>query len=233
MPEKLYEGKAKKIFATDDPNLVSQQFKDDATAFDGTKKSQIVHKGVSNARISACLFRLLEDNGIATQLIEQTAEDTLLTRKLDMYRVELVVRNYAAGSIVKRLGFEEGQKFKKPLVEYFLKDDSLHDPLITCMHIEEMGLVAKDELQELKALALRVNQILSDFFAGRGITLVDFKLEFGKDSEGNIILGDEISPDTCRFWDAETGRKLDKDRFRFDLGDVEQAYEEILNRVEG
>lgn len=232
MSEKLYEGKAKIVYATSDPDVVLQKFKDDATAFDGTKKSQISHKGVSNARISNRLFCLLGDQGIATHLIEMTNEDTLMTKKLDMYKVELVVRNYAAGSIVKRLGFEEGQKFKQPIVEYFLKDDSLHDPLITCAHIEELGLVPKDELQELKALALKVNEVLSAFFAERGITLVDFKLEFGKDSEGNIVLGDEISPDTCRFWDAKTGKKLDKDRFRFDLGEVEEAYSEILGRVE-
>lgn len=233
MSEKLYEGKAKIIYATDDPDVVSQKFKDDATAFDGTKKSQISHKGVSNARISTRLFTLLEENGIATQMIEQTAEDTLLTKRLDMFAVEVVVRNYAAGSIVKRLGFEEGQKFKQPMVEYFLKDDSLHDPLLTCAHIEELGLVTREEREELKALALRINEVLSKFFDERGITLVDFKLEFGRDKEGNITLGDEISPDTCRFWDKETGKKLDKDRFRFDLGDVEEAYSEMLNRVEG
>jgi phosphoribosylaminoimidazole-succinocarboxamide synthase len=232
MGEMLYEGKAKRIFATDDPALVLQQFKDDATAFDGTKKSRIARKGVSNARISTVLFKLLEENGVPTQFVEQTAEDTLLTKKLDMYRVELVVRNYAAGSIVKRLGFEEGQRFKQPLVEYFLKDDSLHDPLITCMHIEELGLVSKEELQQIKAQALRINEILSGFFDERGVTLVDFKLEFGKDSDGVITLGDEISPDTCRFWDKETGKKLDKDRFRFDLGGVQDAYSEMLNRVE-
>ncbi len=232
MQEKLYEGKAKKIFATDDPDVVLQQFKDDATAFDGTKKSSITSKGTSNARISARLFRLLEENGVATHFLEQPSEDSLLTRKLDMFAVEVVVRNYAAGSIVKRLGFEEGQKFKQPMVEYFLKDDSLHDPLITCAHIEELGLVSKDELEQLKSLALKVNEVLGAFFAERGITLVDFKLEFGRDREGNIVLGDEISPDTCRFWDAETGKKLDKDRFRFDLGEVEEAYQEILGRVE-
>jgi len=231
-PEKLYEGKAKIVYATDDPNLVSQKFKDDATAFDGKKKGQIAHKGVRNAAISTRLFRLLEENGVATQLVERTAEDTLLCKKLKMFPVEVVVRNYAAGSICKRLGFEEGVKMKKPMLEFFLKDDSLGDPLITDAHIEELELVTRAERDEIERLALRVNEVLSAFFAERKVILVDYKLEFGMDSEGNIILGDEISPDTCRFWDAETCEKLDKDRFRRDLGGVEEAYEEMLNRVE-
>lgn len=231
-PEKLYEGKAKIVYATDDPNLVSQKFKDDATAFDGKKKGQIAHKGVRNAAISTRLFRLLEENGVATQLVERTAEDTLLCKKLKMFPVEVVVRNYAAGSICKRLGFEEGVKMKKPMLEFFLKDDSLGDPLITDAHIEELELVTRAERDEIERLALRVNEVLSAFFAERKVILVDYKLEFGMDSEGNIILGDEISPDTCRFWDAETREKLDKDRFRRDLGGVEEAYEEMLNRVE-
>lgn len=231
-PEKLYEGKAKIVYATDDPNLVSQKFKDDATAFDGKKKGQIAHKGVRNAAISTRLFRLLEENGVATQLVERTAEDTLLCKKLKMFPVEVVVRNYAAGSICKRLGFEEGVKMKKPMLEFFLKDDSLGDPLITDAHIEELELVTRAERDEIERLALRVNEVLSAFFAERKVILVDYKLEFGVDSEGNIILGDEISPDTCRFWDAETREKLDKDRFRRDLGGVEEAYEEMLNRVE-
>jgi len=231
-PDKLYEGKAKIVYATDDPNLVSQKFKDDATAFDGKKKGQIAHKGVRNAAISTRLFRLLEENGVATQLVERTAEDTLLCKKLKMFPVEVVVRNYAAGSICKRLGFEEGVKMKKPMLEFFLKDDSLGDPLITDAHIEELELVTRAERDEIERLALRVNEVLSAFFAERKVILVDYKLEFGMDSEGNIILGDEISPDTCRFWDAETREKLDKDRFRRDLGGVEEAYEEMLNRVE-
>ena len=229
---KLYEGKAKIVWATDDPRQVAQQFKDDATAFDGKKKGQIAHKGVRNAAISARLFRLLEENGVATQLVDQTAGDTLLCKRLEMYPVEVVVRNYAAGSICKRLGFEEGAKLKKPLLEFFLKDDSLGDPLVTEAHIEELELASEAEREEIKRLALRVNEVLSAFFAERKVLLVDFKLEFGKDAEGNIVLGDEISPDTCRFWDAETREKLDKDRFRRDLGGVEEAYEEMLNRVE-
>ncbi len=229
---KLYEGKAKIVWATDNPRQVAQQFKDDATAFDGKKKGQIAHKGVRNAAISARLFRLLEENGVATQLVDQTAGDTLLCKRLEMYPVEVVVRNYAAGSICKRLGFEEGAKLKKPLLEFFLKDDSLGDPLVTEAHIEELELASEAEREEIKRLALRVNEVLSAFFAERKVLLVDFKLEFGKDAEGNIVLGDEISPDTCRFWDAETREKLDKDRFRRDLGGVEEAYEEMLNRVE-
>jgi phosphoribosylaminoimidazole-succinocarboxamide synthase len=231
--EQLYEGKAKIIYATDDPDRVSQKFKDDATAFDGRKKGSIENKGVRNATISAHLFKVVEDAGVPTQLIEQTADDTLLTHHLKMFPVEVIVRNFAAGSIVKRLGFEEGAEFKKPMVEYFLKDDELHDPLITCAHIEELELVTEDERKQLKELALKVNGALSSFFNERGIILVDFKLEFGADKDGVIRLGDEISPDTCRLWDAETKKKLDKDRFRQDLGGVEDAYAEILDRVKG
>ena len=230
--EILYEGKAKIVYATDDPNTVSQKFKDDATAFDGKKKGQIAHKGVRNTAISTRLFTMLEENGVATQLIERTSEDTLLCKKLKMFPVEVVMRNYAAGSICKRLGFEEGVRMKRPMLEFFLKDDSLGDPLITDAHIEELELVSAEERDEIKRLALEINAILSEFFADRGVMLVDFKLEFGKDSAGNIVLGDEISPDTCRFWDASTKKKLDKDRFRRDLGDVEAAYEEMLKRVE-
>lgn len=232
MPEKLYEGKAKIIYATDDPDLVTQKFKDDATAFNGEKRGQIAHKGVRNAKISARLFGLLEQKGIKTHLVEQLSEDTLLTRKLEMYPVEVVVRNYAAGSISKRLGLEEGRPFRKPILEFYLKDDSLGDPLITEAHIEELELVTSKELEELKRLALGINKTLTEFFAQRHVTLVDFKLEFGKDSAGQIRLGDEISPDTCRFWDAKTREKLDKDRFRRDLGGVEEAYQEMLDRVE-
>lgn len=230
--EILYEGKAKIVYSTDDPALVSQKFKNDATAFDGKKKGQIAHKGVRNAAISTRLFELLEENGVATQLVERTAEDTLLCKRLEMFPVEVVVRNYAAGSICKRLGFEEGVKMKKPLLEFFLKDDSLGDPLITDAHIEELELVTATEREQIGRLALKVNEVLSAFFAERKVILVDYKLEFGKDVEGNIVLGDEISPDTCRFWDADTREKLDKDRFRRDLGGVEEAYEEMLNRVE-
>ncbi len=231
-PQKLYEGKAKIVWATENPGEVAQQFKDDATAFDGKKKGQIAGKGARNARISAVLFRLLEENGVATQLLDQIFDDTLLCKKLDMYPVEVVVRNYAAGSICKRLGFEEGARFKAPLLEFFLKDDSLGDPLVTDAHIAELELVSGEELAEIKRLALKINSVLTGFFAERGVMLVDFKLEFGKDREGDIILGDEISPDTCRFWDANTKKKLDKDRFRRDLGEVEEAYAEMLKRVE-
>ncbi|MFA5802561.1 MAG: phosphoribosylaminoimidazolesuccinocarboxamide synthase [Thermoleophilia bacterium] len=230
--EILYEGKAKIVYSTDDPALVSQKFKNDATAFDGKKKGQIAHKGVRNAAISTRLFELLEENGIATQLVERTAEDTLLCKRLEMFPVEVVVRNYAAGSICKRLGFEEGVKMKKPMLEFFLKDDSLGDPLITDAHIEELELVTASERDEIGRLALKVNEVLGAFFAERKVILVDYKLEFGRDVEGKIVLGDEISPDTCRFWDADTREKLDKDRFRRDLGGVEEAYEEMLNRVE-
>ncbi len=230
--EIIYEGKAKIVYSTDDPNMVSQKFKDDATAFDGKKKGQIASKGVRNAAISTTLFKLLEERGIITQLVERTAEDTLLCKRLTMFPVEVVIRNYAAGSICKRLGFEEGHKMKKPMLEFFLKDDSLGDPLVTDAHIEELELLTRAERDEIEQLALKINETLTKFFAERKVLLIDFKLEFGKDSEGNIVLGDEISPDTCRFWDAETREKLDKDRFRRDLGGVEEAYKEMLNRVE-
>jgi phosphoribosylaminoimidazole-succinocarboxamide synthase len=233
MPEKLYEGKAKIVWSTESPDEVAQQFKDDATAFDGKKKGQIEHKGVRNASISAILFRLLEENGVRTQLIDQIFEDTLLCRRLKMFPVEVVMRNYAAGSICKRLGFEEGAELKKPLLEFFLKNDALGDPLVTDAHIEEMDLLTPEERSEVERLALKVNAVLKEFFAARGIMLIDFKLEFGRDSEGNIVLGDEISPDTCRLWDASTKKKLDKDRFRRDLGEVEEAYAEVLKRVRG
>ncbi|MBI5871051.1 MAG: phosphoribosylaminoimidazolesuccinocarboxamide synthase [Actinobacteria bacterium] len=229
--EKLYEGKAKIIYSTEDPELISQKFKNDATAFDGKKKGQIEHKGVRNAAITTRLFKVLEEQGIITQLVEQTADDTLLCKRLEMFPVEVVVRNYAAGSICKRLGFEEGHKMKKPMLEFFLKDDSLGDPLITDAHIEELELLTLAERDEIEQLALKINDSLVGFFAERKVLLVDFKLEFGKDSEGHIVLGDEISPDTCRFWDADSREKLDKDRFRRDLGGVEEAYEEMLKRV--
>jgi len=230
-PEKLYEGKAKILYSTEDPGLISQKFKNDATAFDGRKKGQIEHKGVRNAAITTRLFRLLEEQGITTQLVEQTADDTLLCRRLEMFPVEVVVRNYAAGSICKRLGFEEGHKMKKPMLEFFLKDDSLGDPLVTDAHIEELDLLTRAERDEIEQLTLKINETLVDFFAERNVLLIDFKLEFGKDSDGHIVLGDEISPDTCRFWDAESHEKMDKDRFRRDLGGVEEAYEEMLKRV--
>lgn len=230
-PEKLYEGKAKIIYSTEDPKLISQKFKNDATAFDGKKKGQIEHKGVRNAAITARLFKMLEEQGIITQLVEQTAEDTLLCKRLEMFPVEVVIRNYAAGSICKRLGFEEGHKMKKPMLEFFLKDDSLADPLVTDAHIEELELLTRAERDEIEQLALKINESLLNFFTERNVLLVDFKLEFGRDSEGRIVLGDEISPDTCRFWDAESHEKLDKDRFRRDLGGVEEAYEEMLKRV--
>jgi len=230
-PEKLYEGKAKIIYSTEDPGLISQKFKNDATAFDGKKKGQIEHKGVRNAAITTRLFKVLEEQGIITQLVEQTADDTLLCKRLEMFPVEVVVRNYAAGSICKRLGFEEGHKMKKPMLEFFLKDDSLGDPLITDAHVEELDLLTRVERDEIEQLTLKINETLVDFFAERNVLLVDFKLEFGKDSEGHIVLGDEISPDTCRFWDAESHEKMDKDRFRRDLGGVEEAYEEMLKRV--
>lgn len=229
--EKLYEGKAKIVYATDEPGLLIQHFKDSATAFNGKKKGTIVGKGAANARISARLFEILEKAGIKTHYHELLNEREMLIDRLEMIPLEAIVRNIAAGSLAERLGYEEGRRLKKPIVEFYYKRDDLGDPLLVCQHVLELGLVDAVQFQELRTLSLQVNDVLQPFFAQCGLELVDFKLEFGfKDSE--IILGDEISPDTCRLWDKKTGEKLDKDRFRRDLGRVEEAYQEILKRVE-
>ncbi len=230
--EKLYEGKAKIVYATEDPSLVIQHFKDDATAFDGKKKGQIKDKGVSNARISAVLFELLEANGIKTHYKKLLSEAEMLTDKLEIILVEVIVRNVAAGSLAKRLGYEEGTPLKHTIVEYYYKNDALGDPILNRDHIQELDLATPEALTRLKEIALEINDVLKPFFEERNLDLVDFKLEFGyRGSE--IVLGDEISPDTCRFWDKETGERLDKDRFRRDLGKVEEAYQEVLKRVAG
>lgn len=230
--KQLYEGKAKKIFATDDPNLVIQHFKNDATAFDGKKKGQIEGKGVVNTKISTALFKLLEKSGIKTHFKEQISKNELLTIKVDILPVEVVTRNIAAGSLSKRTGLPEGTALSNPIVEFYYKNDDLGDPLLTEDHITELKLATKDELVKLRDQALRINETLKTFFSNIGLDLVDFKLEFGYDKEGNLMLADEISPDTCRLWDKETQEKLDKDRFRRDLGKVEEAYQEVLKRVE-
>ncbi len=230
--EKLYEGKAKIVYATEDPSLVIQHFKDDATAFDGKKKGQIKDKGVSNARISAVLFELLEANGIKTHYKKLLSEAEMLTDKLEIILVEVIVRNVAAGSLAKRIGYEEGTSLKHTIVEYYYKNDALGDPILNRDHIQELDLATPEALTRLKEIALEINDVLKPFFEERNLDLVDFKLEFGyRGSE--IVLGDEISPDTCRFWDKETGERLDKDRFRRDLGKVEEAYQEVLKRVAG
>ncbi|HLW71155.1 MAG TPA: phosphoribosylaminoimidazolesuccinocarboxamide synthase [Candidatus Binataceae bacterium] len=234
-PQKLemfYEGKAKKLYATGDPDLVIAYFKDDATAFNAKKRGTIEDKGVVNNRMSELFFGLLERNGVKTHFVRRLNEREMLCKRLQIVPVETVVRNIVAGSMAKRLGREEGEDLKFPIVEYYYKSDPLDDPLIYPEHAILFGWATVDELKTIHDLALKVNDILRRFLDERGIILVDFKLEFGR-HKGEIILGDEICPDTCRFWDKATRKKLDKDRFRRDLGDVEAAYHEMLRRVEG
>ena len=225
-----YEGKAKKVFLTDDSNLVIQEFKDDATAFNNKKKGTIAEKGIVNNAISCKLFTMLEENGIRTHLVEKLSDREMLCRRLDIIKVEVVVRNIAAGSLVKRYGFAEGTVLERPIVEFYLKDDDLDDPLMNESHAVALGVATLEELAVLKQRAEAINVVLRKFFAERKLKLVDFKLEFGRHNN-EILLGDEISPDTCRFWDLETNEKMDKDRFRFDLGSVEDAYSEVQRRV--
>lgn len=231
--EMLYEGKSKKIFATDDPRKVVQFFKDDATAFDGAKKGTIVNKGVINNAVSAHLYAKLEREGIPTHFIDKLSEREQLVRKVTILPIEVVVRNWAAGSLTKRYGVPEGTKLERPLLEFFYKDDSLHDPLCTEDHVLLFNWASAEQTAYLKAAAARVNAFLLSFFDGIGIKLVDYKLEFGTTDDGAILLADEISPDGCRLWDKLTDEKMDKDRFRRDLGKVEEAYEEVSRRILG
>jgi len=220
------------VYATDDAQVYIQDFKDSATAFDGKKKGTITQKGRMNNAISARLFALLEDAGVPTHFLGVETETAMRIRRLDMFKVEFVVRNVAAGSLSKRIGYPEGTPLKNPpVVECYYKDDELGDPLLCQSHLDELGVVSPEELARATELSKQVNSVLGAFFAERGVALVDFKLEFGKDAEGVVRLGDEISPDTCRFWDSATGEKLDKDRFRRDMGGVEDAYAEILRRI--
>ncbi|WP_029519805.1 phosphoribosylaminoimidazolesuccinocarboxamide synthase [Persephonella sp. IF05-L8] len=230
--EKLYEGKAKIIYATDEPDKVVAYYKDAATAFDAIKKATIKGKGVLNNTIASFFFKLLNEKGIPTHFIKQLSDREMLIYRVEIIPVEVVVRNIAAGSIVKRLGIPEKTEFNPPLVEFYLKNDELHDPIICEQHIYAMNLAKPEEVQKMKELALKVNEILKEFMAKQGVILVDFKLEFGR-KDGEIVLADEISPDTCRFWDAKTGESLDKDRFRFDLGDLIEGYKKILEKIEG
>jgi phosphoribosylaminoimidazole-succinocarboxamide synthase len=229
--ELLYEGKAKRIWSTDDHDIVVQEFKDDATAFNGLKKDQIKNKGVLNTGISSAIFEYLIEHGIKTHFEKKLSDNEMLVKRVDIIKVEVVVRNIAAGSLVKKFGFTEGEELKFPLVEYYLKSDELGDPLFSLEHIQLLELASKDDMEKIHLMALKINDLMQKFWFDRGIDLVDFKLEFGRDSSGGIILADEISPDTCRLWDLHTGEKMDKDRFRFDLGKVEEAYEEINKRV--
>ncbi|MBM3163161.1 MAG: phosphoribosylaminoimidazolesuccinocarboxamide synthase [Chlorobi bacterium] len=226
----LHEGKAKKVYLTEDNDLVIQEFKDDATAFNNKKKGTIADKGVVNNAVSCKLFGLLEAHGVKTHLVEKLSGRDMLCRRLDIIKVEVVVRNIAAGSLVKRYGFTEGTVLENPIVEFYLKNDDLDDPLMNESHAVALGVASYEELAVLKERAEAINIVLREFFAQRKLKLVDFKLEFGR-HHGEILLGDEISPDTCRFWDLETNEKMDKDRFRFDLGGVEDAYSEVQRRV--
>ena len=231
--ELLYEGKAKKVFATEDENYVIVSYKDDATAFDGLKKGTILGKGVVNNRMSNYLMQLLEKNGVPTHFVEEIDYRDTLVKKVEIVPLEVIIRNISAGSFAKHYGVEEGIVFDEPTIEFSYKNDDLHDPLLNSYHALALKLATKEEIARIKELAFSVNRILKEYFLSLGVKLVDFKLEFGRLSDGKIVLADEISPDTCRFWDAKTNEKLDKDRFRRDLGGVEDAYREMLHRVFG
>jgi phosphoribosylaminoimidazole-succinocarboxamide synthase len=229
----LYEGKAKRIYATENTDIVRVQYKDSATAFNGEKKAEIVGKGRLNNEITSLLFSKLSEIGIQSHFIEKISDTEQLVKRVKIIPLEVVVRNFAAGSFSKRLGVEEGKKLSRPIVEFYLKDDGLGDPLITEDHIDVLDLASAEEVIDLKEAALRINTVLDGLFAEIGVTLIDFKLEFGKASDGSVLLADEISPDTCRLWDMDTQQKLDKDVFRRDLGNLTDAYETILTRLGG
>lgn len=229
--EMMYEGKAKKVFKTDDETKYIIEYKDDATAFNGVKKGTILGKGVINNRISALLFKLLEEKGIPTHFIELLSDREMIVKDVKILPLEVIMRNVAAGSLAKRLGIEEGVEMKTPVLEFCYKNDDLGDPMINDYHIRAIDLATETQLEKVKEYAFKINDILVEFFEQRNIKLVDFKLEFGL-HDGDVVLADEISPDTCRLWDFKTNRKLDKDRFRRDLGDVEEAYEEVLGRLQ-
>jgi len=230
--ELLYEGKAKRLFKTDDPEILISEFKDDLTAFNGEKKSSEAGKGVLNNKISTELFKVLEAEGIPTHFIEMMDDNHMLHKRVDVILIEVIVRNIATGSLTRNLGIEDGTVLPFTLVEFDYKNDDLGDPKLNDQHALILGLVDfQDELDKLRRMARQINDILKPYFEKKGLNLVDFKLEFGKDKDGNIILVDEISPDNCRFWDAETGEKMDKDRFRQGLGGLTLAYEEVLNRI--
>jgi phosphoribosylaminoimidazole-succinocarboxamide synthase len=226
----IYEGKAKRVYTTDNPDLVIQYFKDDATAFNAKKRGTILEKGIVNNELSETFFRLLEREGIPTHFVERLNDREMLVKRLDIIPVETVVRNIIAGSLAKRLALEEGKSLPAPIVEYYYKNDALDDPMINQWHVTVLGMASEQELKTLTDMALRINTILRAFLESKSILLVDFKLEFGR-HHGQILLGDEICPDTCRLWDATTRKKLDKDRFRQDLGEVEEAYHEVHRRV--
>jgi phosphoribosylaminoimidazole-succinocarboxamide synthase len=230
----IYEGKAKKLFTTENPSELRMVFKDDATAFNGEKKASFANKGRLNKQLSLHLYELLEREGVATHFVRDDGEDSLIVKRVEIVQIEVVIRNVVAGSLKKRTGLPEGQRLRQPLIECYYKSDELGDPLINDEHIRELNLARGDELEKIKRSALKVNRALTSFFAKAGLLLVDFKLEYGRlyPDKHNIVLADEISPDTCRLWDIETGQKLDKDRFRQDLGDLIEGYSEVLTRVQ-
>ena len=229
----LYEGKAKKVYATDDPTLVLVDYKDDATAFNGLKKGSIQGKGVINNRVTNHLMQLLEKNGVPTHFVKELSPRETLVKRVTIVPLEVIVRNVAAGSLSKRLGLPEGTKLAKTVLEFCYKDDELGDPMVNDYHIAAMGWATEAEMAQICTYSLTVNQVLTDYLKDLNIELIDFKLEFGRLADGTIVLADEISPDTCRFWDTQTHEKLDKDRFRRDLGGVEDAYHEIMKRLMG
>ena len=230
--EQLYEGKAKKVFATDDPELLIVDYKDDATAFNGLKKGTIVGKGVINNKMSNRLMAKLERCGIPTHFVQELSDRETLVKKVSIVPLEVIIRNIAAGSFSKRYGVAEGVVFDQPTIEFSYKNDDLGDPLLNTYHALALKLATPEEINLIEKYSFRINEILKEFWKGCGVTLVDFKLEFGRLADGTIVLADEISPDTCRLWDAKTGEKLDKDRFRRDMGGVEEAYAEIMSRLE-
>ena len=231
--EMLYEGKAKKVFATEDPELLIVSYKDDATAFNGKKKGTITGKGAINNRVTNFMMQRLEEQGVPTHFVEELNDRETVVKKVEIVPLEVIIRNISAGSFAKRYGVEEGIVFENPTIEFSYKNDDLDDPLINEYHIQALKLASPEEVDTIKKMAFKVNEVMKEFFAQRNVDLVDFKLEFGKTSDGTIVLADEISPDTCRFWDSETHEKLDKDRFRRDLGNVEDAYDEMLKRIIG
>lgn len=229
--QQLYEGKAKKVYATSDENLYIVSYKDDATAFNGLKKGTISGKGVINNKMSNMLMQMLEKNGVPTHFVEEISDRDTIVKKVSIVPLEVIVRNISAGSFAKRYGVEEGIVFAEPTIEFSYKNDDLGDPLINRYHALALGLATKEEINTIENMAFRINELLKARFAEMNITLVDFKLEFGRLADGTIVLADEISPDTCRFWDSTTHEKLDKDRFRRDLGGVEDAYNEVMRRL--
>ena len=229
--EQLYEGKAKKVYKTDDENLYIVSYKDDATAFNGLKKGTIVGKGVINNKMSNMMMQLLETKGVKTHFVKELSDRDTLVKKVSIVPLEVIIRNVSAGSFAKRYGVEEGIVFKSPTIEFSYKNDDLGDPLINAYHALALNRATEAEIQKIKDMAFKVNEVLKEYFKGLNIRLVDFKLEFGRLNSGEIVLADEISPDTCRLWDLTTNEKLDKDRFRRDLGGVEDAYNEVMKRL--